>query len=423
MYNSPRRLLAVVAVAIFASADDVAPFCESPTLATRVLSPADECWVPCCRGLAHSACSQVCRSRVRKAWRSVAQAHERGTAKSRKLGSAAAEKPANLSRRLVREAEARHAEAAELTRAFERAVHELQGGGRMTPDAMARLQASQGAVHAAQSDAHCAAARARIDWSAPGFAALAGAGCFASPPVSEKLFKGGSTTAVAKSYRFAVCPFFNVTQVEEDPGAWGRAEAAAKSEEGALRVGADGAAAPVGADPEAQAAAAQRSVPLGYFRGWLPDADAHAWATGALELPRQSPPPVLPRPPASDAGPGAVGDAAEYYDLPWDTCRAGPNAPTTTRRAYVHYICPGLTPRQHAAAASLVRRPWPARAPQGDSWDVPAPAAAGGAAAGGEPVISHVLEDGLCTYRLWVSTPLACSRSVAVAALQVAQEA
>lgn len=400
----------------------VAPGCELPTAALRVLSPADACWAQCCRSLDSSGCPPACKTRVRKAWRSIAQSHEKGTSRTRKA-TAAAEKPAELSRRLGAEAQQIHANAAELTRSFERAVGEMQRQGRMTQAAAVQLQAMQGRVQEAQSGANSAGARASMDWSAPGLAAIAGAGCVRSHPISEKLFKGGSTTSVPKIYRFEVCPFFNVSQREEDAGAWQCAEAAAKGDlpsphaADAIEVGADGSVSI--SEPSAAA-----PMPLGFFRGWVPleALDAHMWATGALESPRPSPPPLTPRPPPLQDGPGGVADAAAFYDSPWDVCRAGPTGPTTTRRAYVLHVCPGLTPRQHAAAAALVRRPWPARAPQGDAWDAsaapPSPLLPDARRRGDEDAaVVHVAEDGICSYLVVVATALACSRELAVAAL------
>jgi len=69
-------------------------------------------------------------------------------------------------------------------------------------------------------EARIAAARASVDWTVPGFAALSGIGCLSSPPISEKLFRGGSTTSVPKRYAFEFCPFANVSQREDGPLAW-----------------------------------------------------------------------------------------------------------------------------------------------------------------------------------------------------------
>lgn len=365
----------------------------------------------CCDGPAQLSCPQSCKGKIKKAWRGIAQSHEKGTAKARKLNHVA-ERPETLGQRLAVKAQELHKRAVEATSSFEHIVQQLQQA-RTNPSAMANAQRAQAVVHAAQFEARIAAARASVDWTVPGFAALSGIGCLSSPPISEKLFRGGSTTSVPKRYAFEFCPFANVSQREDGPLAWKRAEDAAK--DGESRNVSDVFVSINSADSDDKERATWS--PLGFFGGFIPltALDVHAWASGAIEAPRPSLPPLVYRPTPSDTGSG-LADVAAFFELPWDACQSSPGAPSASRRVYVVHVCPGLTPRQHYAAAALVRRTWPARAPQGEAWDVPT--GTGNRQDVTDASVIHVLEDGLCTYFLFVSTALACTREIAVAALQ-----
>jgi hypothetical protein len=210
---------------------------------------------------------------------------------------------------------------------------------------------------------------------------------------------------------------------------------------------------------------------IGTFRGYLPLAavDAHI-AAGLVDNPAaiygaasRAPtapevgtalPPLVPAlPPASGGSSAAVASTPErdlsavvaFYAGP-DTCRSGDMA--IPRRTYVFHACPGVTPGAMVAARRAVAAggggggggwaaaPLPARSfPAGPDWnaaDEAAHAAASNVTAaalaavlrGGGGISSsgaapppsalarvvHVEEDGMCTYRLWVATPLACSR-------------
>lgn len=203
-------------------------------------------------------------------------------------------------------------------------------------------------------------------------------------------------------------------------------------------------------------------ITIGTFRGYLPLAgvDAHI-AAGLVDNPGgmygksgRAPaapevvsalPALTPALPAAGGGSAAVASTPErdlsavaaFFAGP-DTCRSGDMA--IPRRTYVFHACPGTTPGGIAAARRAVASaggggwaaaPLPARSfPAGPHWnagDEDAHAAAanvtaaalaavlrGGSNSAPPPSalarVVHVEEDGMCTYRLWVATPLACSR-------------
>ena len=282
--------------------------------------------------------------------------------------------------------------------------------------------------------------------------ALLDSPCFVSDPVGEKSSKGGSTTSAPKTYVYAICAFGNVTQYEVNPEEWKRRDAMDKLSW--IAVDAMGSMA---ADSSTSSLVFGDPTLLGLFRGYLPltALDDHIY-TGTIlnDAPvtvaklfngTRRPESLSPRIslPASHAT--ELADTVLYYEGP-STCQV--EDMVAKRRVYEIHVCPGSTPAllhttlQLVAAShgtevtpSSMSSPWhlsrgrlPARFAQ-RPWNSnsdgarvvplslgPASVAAGlnntAAALHLAPRIVHVEEDGLCTYKIYVATPLACSRSV-----------
>ena len=276
--------------------------------------------------------------------------------------------------------------------------------------------------------------------------------CATSPPISEKASKGGSTTSSPKLYAWEVCGFQSVRQIEVDPSGWRARDAVDKGGEAtAAAVMADGTV-------SLQANATDQlevGTPTwhGAFRGYISHADVDA-ALYEGQILGDDPSHVArllgkstrPSPAAPARGlprEADIGGVAAVYSA------AGIGAPkcwaedmSAERRAFVFYVCPGLTPAQVRLSAQLRGAPaMPQRFRRAAAWNAVAGSIAGRSASsmgpaaevvfppshggGGAwnrsahahaPRIIGVDEDGLCTVLIYVSTPLACSRAVAAAA-------
>lgn len=222
-------------------------------------------------------------------------------------------------------------------------------------------------------------------------------GCCVSPPLNEKVTKGGSTTSLPKTYAYVVCGFAHVSQVEVRPDRWTRGEALAKGEEGStedergdvrttgpmeresVAVGADGGVGPAsgggqaggrGAKPhDADRLVADSATLLGSFRGYIPLAqlDAHVLggrtdnpsAYGGQDRAPKQPKLYTDLPPlqpslantAAAASERDIGAVAAVYEGP-DQCRSADMV--LPRRAYVFHVCPGTMPASVRKARAAV---------------------------------------------------------------------
>ena len=280
---------------------------------------------------------------------------------------------------------------------------------------------------------------------------LLGAPCVVSTPVSEKQSKGGSTTAAPKHYVYAVCGYGNVTQFEYEPERWKLGDDA-DTRLGTALLSADGTVATGEGDPVSFGS----PTFLGAFSGYLPLSalDDHI-AVGAVlnddprtvqQLYKGTRRPRLPSPlfGLPDSHAAELGDTVMYYE---GTQPCQVEDMIATRRAYVIHVCPGVTPallhawgaiatalslpptidvdppwtKPRALPSRYAQLPWNSAADRNAARVVPPALGARAVAAGANissaalqqlPRVVHVEEDGLCAYKVYVATPLACSRTM-----------
>jgi hypothetical protein len=336
---------------------------------------------------------------------------------------------------------------------------------------MASLQQAHAAAGAALLQANAAARQlAAVQTGGDVVLALLGAPCALSEAVSEKDSKGGSSTSLPKAYTYASCFATNASQIEHLPDEWVRLDAATKgaataseagvasSEMVVTATGAFGEGAALRDAPHGAAAVASpplnrtfaQPTHLGDWLGFLPLtqlADAFDAGIVGFHGARPSAQDVLAGVHAGDstavrgvsaAWPqGAELHALVSLHLGRDLCRSEDmEAP---RRVFVLHVCPGAPlpgeeerryiaalPRgAHSGGAALLRSA--TFAPEAGGGGRFSPVQWNSAATllqeGGNALLTgvvHVEEDGLCAYKLYVATPLACSRHVARAARQEA---
>ena len=411
------------------------------------------------------AAADQCDARLQAALaalEAVAAAHERGVRQRARIvedagpPSALRKKLGELAKRATTMASAAENEMYATYSALQR---EVARGVRPNAAAVASFNALQERAVAAAQLANMTALHAAAGYGADDAWMSMLRLCASATPVSEKVTKGGCLTPLPKRYGYRVCFGVNASQAEFLPDEWTRADRATRREplpRDAFVVRPDGTTAPANRTAGAE-------VLLGRWAGYIPLAalDDALWAT-ALRYDgvagRQGV--VVPPPPSPALPRGAdVADAVSVY-LGLDTCVS--EGMSTTRKAYVMFVCPGVSPAQHrtlqslhaalavgtgsGGGASRVDKDddedgWdddedddgggkgqvaadtglglPARfLPAGDAWNVPPPPH--GAAGSRLGNIVHVHEDGLCAYKLYVASPLACSARLARAARSTA---
>lgn len=404
----------------------------------------------------------------------LAKAHEAGWQRGR---AALSEAVAGVdSARLIQSI---HQDAERKKQAFEKSAASFQAlekrarksSRQAQMSLMASLQQAHAAAGAALLEANAAARQlAAVQTGGDLVLALLGAPCAVSAPVSEKDSKGGSSTSLPKAYAYASCFATNASQIEHLPDEWVRLDAATKgaaitpeagagsSEMAVTATGAFGEGAALRDAPHGAAAVTSPSLNrtfaqpthLGDWLGFLPLAQlADAFDAGIVGFPgaRPSAQDLLAGVHSGDSAAvrgvsaawpqGAELHALASLHLGRDLCRSEDmEAP---RRVFVLYVCPGAPlpddeerryvaalPRgAHSSGAALLRVA--TFAPEAGGGGRFSPGQWNSATVlqqeGGSallPGVVHVEEDGLCAYKLYVATPLACSRHVARAARQEA---
>lgn len=349
----------------------------------------------------------------------IAQAHEDGVKRARKE-ILPPQRLSGMRAHLKASADEAAADAMQVRREYDRQVDAIKKRGqKISQSTHQQLQRLQDHVKHMKLMSAVAANRATAAFGkGDHWLSLLGR-CAFSQPITEKLTKGGSTTSIPKRYIYGVCFGGNVTQAEWLPDEWIRADQAAVGKGiTTVEVRADGRTAPT----------ANRTVSdawlVGTWRGYLPfdSFDAHLWTAAPRYNAAAS---VAPQ---RGGGSGssvvsAVGDTdvasmvAVYEGQ--GVCRS--EGITTHRAAYVFHVCPGMSPSDIELADSLFHGldgyaypRLPHRFHQ-QAWN---------ALPGHNTTLEivHVHEDGLCAYKVYVATPLACSRTVAAAARSLIQQ-
>lgn len=419
---------------------------------------------------AGSRCDDMLTER-RAPFLSAISVHKRGSERLRKHYSRASPEARAWLKQFYDDADALVQKFDALNRRFETqrsVVQKKVSSNTVTAAEIMAMERQRLELMRAQDAAAAAQLRGAAEFGAGDrFAQLGADGCFDSPPLSEKVTKGGSTTPLPKTYVYTLCWGSNVTQREWEPGAWARAAARAhglpppprqpaqhgdvddSDEDAAADVGdGGGTTARLDVAPDGAQRAVQRParlgapVTLGVFRGFLSITQAAVHMDAgyphyARVAPARAPTADALAAMLSSAPPDAehLARAVSYYEAV-DTCVSGDvRAP---RRVYVFHVCANMDARSWNAAESAqcrTRRPaalWEGRnvstcaplpprvlpaALQWNAADNAALRAAAGApltarqlAAAGQSRahVLHVEEDGLCTYKVFVATDFAC---------------
>jgi hypothetical protein len=228
---------------------------------------------------------------------------------------------------------------------------------------------------------------------------LASGHCASSAPISEKSSKGGSTTSIPKSYVYTVCFGSNVTQTEYLPDEWDLQDRLSKEQPIETELSA------MGETHARNRTYGQRQM-LGRWVGYLPmdDLDSHLWGSRTrFDGSEDRIPDVSLRPQSHDLGQTVMLYAGN------DQCRS--EGIVTSRKVYVFHVCANTSAEQlrgFEGVQSNVRAV--ARRFGQFSWNS---AMSVDEDTGWMGSILNVHEDGLCTYKIYVSSILACSASIA----------
>lgn len=337
---------------------------------------------------------------------------------------------------------------------YEAAKARAAAPGQMTANDMLRMEGMRLRLEKAQDVALRAQARAKLDYGKGSkFLLLASEPCVLSPPLSEKATKGGSSTPLAKTYAYQLCWGANASQVEVEPYAWTRASALAHgqkpptpppgyTEPGAVQVGAGGQQRQLPPRPTQYGG----PVHLGMFRGFIHiDNVTRHMDAGTPHAPRVGKAPLRPVADAVSlvpADPEHLGRTVGLYDAP-DDCVSG--EVHSKRRVYVFHVCSNMDVKAWAASETALCRSKRQKAVyQRPGAPVCAglpervlPATGEWNAANEEELrsaseakltarqlatssrsstarILHVEEDGLCTYKMYLGTDLACDTFLGV---------